>query len=125
MQISTVHKFQHILDTSMKVLKFIWRHVLTLSAVGMIAYGVYHGKTPVISGTSFVFGIAAFIDWFKMQFKFSTGSNNDAREQMFESARRNMDSSRFGSSAWATNPAMAGSPANHLYNLGYTATNYN
>jgi hypothetical protein len=122
MQISKVHKLQYPLDTLIKILKFIWRYALTLSAVGMIIYGVCHGKTPIISGTFIVLGTATLIDWFKMKLGLSN-RNNNSREQMFESARRNMDSSRFGSSAWATNPAMAGSPANHLYNLSYTTTN--
>jgi hypothetical protein len=122
MKIASARKLQYPLDNLIKVLKFVWRHVFTLSAVGMIIYGIYQGKTPIISGTFIVLGAATLIDWFKMKLKFSS-RNNNSRGQMFESARRNMDSSRFGSSAWATNPAMAGSPANHLYNLGYTTTN--
>ena len=124
MQISTIHKFQKTLDGTLKVLKFIWRHAFVLIVLGMIAYGVCHGKMPVIRGTSFVFAIAAFIDWFKMKFKPSPLGNNVATDNMLEYARRNRDSSNFGSSAWATNPAMAGSPANSLNNLGSTTPKY-
>lgn len=116
MQITTIHKIQHVLDNSLKVLKFVWRHVLTLIVFGMMLFAtIVVGKISWINCGYFYIG-AILLDWLKMKFK-STGTNN-AHEQMFESAHRSMDSSRFGSSAWATNPGMIGSPANHLYNLG-------
>jgi hypothetical protein len=124
MQISTVRKFQRILDNSIKVLKFVWRHAFVLASFAITIQGICEGKIPIIEGEAIIFAVAVFIDWFKIQFQFSQ-DNSSSCEQMFESARRNRDSNRFGSSAWATNPVMAGSPANHLSNLGYTTTNYN
>lgn len=124
MQISTIHKLQHALDTSKKVIKFVWRHAFVLADFFIIIQGICEGKKPILEGVLLMLAIAFLLDWIKMKIKFSGGAYNLAQEQMFESARRNMDSSSFGSSAWATNPAMAGSPANHLYNLGYNSTNY-
>ena len=124
MQIKLIHKLQQALDTSKKVIKFAWRHVFVLASFAITIQGIYEGKTPILEGEVLAFSIAFFLDWLKTKFKFSGGTCNNAHEQMFESSRRNMDSSRFGSSAWATNPAMAGSPANQLYNLGYSTTNY-
>ena len=124
MQIKTVHKWQNALDTSMKVLKFVWRHLLVLGSFAITIQVICEGHIPSLKGEIICFTIAFSFDWLKMQFKATRSKGNLAQEQMFESARKNMDSSRFGSSAWATNPAMAGSPANHLYNLGYTNNYY-
>ena len=127
MQISTVHKFQKAqkaLDGTLKVLKFIWRHIFVLISFGITIQGIYKGQTPIIENEALVLMVALFLDWFKMQLKPSPRGSNVAMENMFESARRNRDSSNFGSSAWATNPAMAGSPANSLNNLGSTTPKY-
>ena len=125
MQISTVHKFQKALDGTLKVLKFIWRHAFVLTVLGMMiaALLMYPALDWPMLVTELV--IALGLDKFKMQFKPSPRGSNVAMENMFEYARRSRDSSNFGSSAWATNPAMAGSPANSLNNLGYMTTNYN
>ncbi len=124
MQITTIHKLQHVLDTSKKVIKFVWRHAFVLASFAITIQGIYEGKTPILEGEVLAFSIAFFLDWLKTKIKFSGSTYNHAHEHMIESSRKNMDSSRFGSSAWATNPAMAGSPANHLYNLSYNSTNY-
>lgn len=123
MQITTIHKIQNAFDTSMKALKFIWRHAFVLIVFGLLiaAFLIYPAINWLMFFTEFV--IALGLDKLKMSFKL-TGTYSNSREQMFESARRNMDSSRFGSAAWATNPAMAGSPANSLYNLDNTTTRY-
>jgi hypothetical protein len=123
MQIAVAHKIQHSLSSGLKILKFIWRYIFVFVSFGITIQGIYEGKTPIIEGEAIILVIAVFIDWLKMQFKFSS-NHSSSRDQMFESANNNMDSSRFGSSAWATNPMMAGSPANHLYNLGYMTTKY-
>jgi len=124
MQISTVHKFQKAIDGTLKVLKFIWRHAFVLISFGITIQGIYKGQTPIIEGEALILVVALFLDWFKMKFKPSPRGSNVAMENMFESARRNRDSSNFGSSAWAANPAMAGSPANSLNNLGSTTPKY-
>jgi len=124
MQIKTIHKWQYSLDTSKKVVKFVWRHVLTIGVFALLfaAFVMYQAINWPMFSVELIIAIA--LDKFKMSFKSTNNFHNCAKEQMFESSCRNMDSSRFGSSAWATNPAMAGSPANHLYNLGYNTTNY-
>ena len=124
MQISTVHKFQKALDGTLKVLKFIWRHAFVLIVLGMMiaALLMYPSLDWPMLVTELV--IALGLDKLKMKFKPSSRGSNAAMENMFESARRNRDSSNFGSSAWATNPAMAGSPANSLNNLGSTTPKY-
>lgn len=111
MQIITIHKLQHTLDNSKKVIKFIWRHAFVLGSLAITVQGIYEGKTPILGGEALAFSIAFFLDWIKTKIKFSGGTYNHAHEQMFESSRRNMDSSRFGSSAWAMNPTQMGSPA--------------
>ena len=116
MQISTVHKFQKALDGTLKVLKFIWRHAFVLLVLGMIAYGVCHGKMPVIRGTSYVFAIAAFIDWFKMKFKPSPRGNNVATDNMFDTIRRSRDDF-----SWKMNPL---NPMGYAYSTYKSGNNY-
>ena len=86
MQIYTIQKLQHALDTSKKIIKFVYRHALTLIVVGMIITALAIGKISWVNSFYFCIG-AVFLDWFKTQFK-STGSNyNLAQEQMFESSK--------------------------------------
>ena len=121
MQINTIHKLQYALDTSKKVIKFVWRHALTIGVFALLfaAFVTYPAIDWAMFSVELIIAIA--LDKFKMSFKPINSINNHAHEQMLESSRRNMDSSNFGSSAWTTNPSMAGSPANHL---GYNSTNY-
>ena len=95
MQISTIHKLQHALDTSKKVIKFAWRHALTLIVVGMIVAAVIIGKISWVNSLHFFIG-AVFCDWLKMKIMkvikimFINGNSsngNPAMEQMFESAK--------------------------------------
>jgi hypothetical protein len=74
-QISTVHKLQHTLDGAIKVLRVVWRHVLTIAVIGMVIYGICAGKVPVIDRITIIFATAAFIDWFKMKLPFKAASN--------------------------------------------------
>ncbi len=125
MQISTVHKFQKSLDGALKVLKFIWRHAFVLIVLGMMLSTVSI-ETANWKNIFLTISVAVLVDFLKLKIKISkthSGFNN-AHDQMFEYARRSRDSSNFGSSAWATNPAMAGSPANSLNNLGSTIPKY-
>ena len=96
MQISTIHKLQHALDTSKKVIKFAWRHAFVLASFAITIQIFYEGKTPVLEGEAIVFSIAFFCDWLKMKimkvikimFIDGNSSNgNHAMEQMFESAK--------------------------------------
>lgn len=113
MQIETVHKLQNALDTSMKVLRFIWRHILTLIAVTMIIYGICDGKTPIIARVTTIFTAVVFIDWIKMKIRlaFTNIHYNIAQEQMFDSARRSRDDF-----SWKMNP---------LNPMGYTHHSHN
>jgi hypothetical protein len=69
------------------------------------------------------FVIALGLDKLKMSFKLAN-SRSSSSDQMFRCAQEDLNSSSFGSSAWAMNPMQLGSPANHLYNLGYMTTKY-
>jgi hypothetical protein len=102
MQINTIHKLQYALDTSKKVIKFVWRHALTLIVVGMML-NVVQISTANWKNIVITLLITQLLDRFKIKIKFYDGAYNLAQEQMFESARRN--------SAWAMNPTQTGSPA--------------
>jgi hypothetical protein len=91
MQIATIHKLQYALDTVITVLKFSWRHALTLIVVGMIVAALIIGEISWVNSFHCFIG-AVFCDWLKMQIKFSNargGNGNLAMEQMFESSRWN------------------------------------
>ena len=76
MQNNTIHKIQHVLDTSVKVLKFVWRHALTLTLVGMMLFAAIVIGKIAWKNCFYLFIGATFIDWFKMKWKLSVGSNN-------------------------------------------------
>ena len=123
MQIATVHKIHHILEISIKTVKFIWRHAFVLASFAITIQVMLESKMPIIENEALVLVIALFLDWFKM--KFSGSSYNGSRGQMIRYAQEELNSSRMGSPAWSRNPMKAGSPANNLYNLGYMTTKYN
>lgn len=87
MQIKTVHKLQYALDTSMKVIKFVWRHALTIGVFALLlaAFVIY----PAIDWNAFLVELifAIGLDKFKMQLKSSRNNGNFAMEQMFESSK--------------------------------------
>ena len=117
MQISTIHKLQHALDTTMKVLKFAWRHALTLTVVGMIVAAVIIGKISWVNSFHFFIG-AVFCDWLKMKIKFSnanSGYYNPAMEQMFETSKWSRPTQM--GSAWDSYDP--GSPAYYLRHSRY------
>jgi len=68
--------------------------------------------------------IAFTLDRFKNSLEKGNIRYNSSN-QMLRYAKDQMNSSRLGSSEWARNPMKAGSPASHLYNLGYMTTKYN
>jgi hypothetical protein len=116
MQISTVHKIQAVLDSSTKVLKYIWRHVFVLAVFGLLiaAYLIY----PAIDWPMFFteLFIAMGLDKFKMKFKpINNGFN--PHEQMFESSIRNSEDF-----SWKMNPLNPMCYTYHTYNSG---NNYN
>lgn len=86
MQIATVHKLQRALDTSKKVIKFGWRHALTLIVVGMML-NVVQISTANWRNIVITLLITQLLDRFKMKIKFSGGAYNLAQEQMFESSK--------------------------------------
>jgi hypothetical protein len=87
MQISTIHKLQHALDISKKVLKFVWRHALVLSSFAITIQVICEGHVPSLKGEIICFAIAFSFDWLKMQFKATKGNYNLAQEKMFESSK--------------------------------------
>ena len=109
MQIATVQKIQNRIDASLKVLRFVWRHAFVLAVFGMMVAAILIGRISWENCFYYYVG-AALLDWFKMKLKASYCCNS-SREQMFQSARRSMDSNHYGSFAWAANPMKTGSPA--------------
>ncbi len=87
MQISTIHKLQHALDTSKKVIKFAWRHAFVLAMIWMLIEILIEGHTPKIEREFVVFAVAAFLDFIKIKIKFTSSNGNCAMEQMFESSK--------------------------------------
>ena len=105
------------------ILKFVWRHALTLinAYLGVCAFIEFH-HISIKNGLILIIG-AALLDWLKMKIKFTAGQNG-SYDQMMAYARAEMDSSNFGSSAWMSNPMQPGSPANHLSSLGTSSKYY-
>ena len=68
MQISTIHKFQKALDGILKVIKFIWRHALTLIVLGMML-SVANGASANWVNILITLSISQLIDFGKMQIK--------------------------------------------------------
>ncbi len=102
--------------------KFIWRHLLTLTLSYFVFEAISHGTIKVnISGAFEFYFFSVLIDWIKVKIKFNGNGSYDSHEKMMNYSRRENDWSHTGSSAWMSNPGMVGSPANHLYNLGYNS----
>ncbi|MFN6414731.1 MAG: hypothetical protein ACK4V2_03040 [Pseudomonadota bacterium] len=112
MQVKTVHKWQNVLDNSIKSVRFLWRHAIILGMLGMMI-NVIDLHTANWRNILISLVIAGLVDFFKMKIKikFSDRYPNTITAQMIQNQKRYND--------WSTNPGMAGSPANHLYNLGY------
>lgn len=110
MQITTIHKLQYALDTSMKVLRFVWRHALTIGVFALLfaAFAMY----PAIDWNTFLVEliVAVGLDKFKMQFKASRNNGNLAQEQIFESSKWSR-TTQMGSAWDSYDP---GSPAYHI-----------
>jgi len=119
MQIKTIHKLQYALNTSVKILKFVWRHLLVFGAIGLTIQVICEGYIPNLKGTLFVLAISIFVDWFKMQFKASGNNDNLAQDQMFESARRSRDDF-----SWRMNPMNPLNPMGYTYHTSNYTSNY-
>jgi hypothetical protein len=69
MQIATIHKLQYALDTVIKVLKFAVRHVLVLTLLTVMVWGVCNGGTLEFLKTFSFLYFAAFFDKIKMDWR--------------------------------------------------------
>lgn len=119
MQITTVHKFQKVLDGILKVIKFIRRHAFVLIVLGMMLSTVSI-ETANWKNIFLTISVAVLVDFFKLKIKISRSQSgfNNAHKQIFEYARRNRDSSadqmRTGLTSWSTDAYSYGSSA---YNI--------
>ena len=86
MQINTIHKLQYTLDTSVKILKFFWRHLLTLIVIGMM-FNTVHISTANWKNILITLVITAFIDRVKAKIRFTGSNYNPGQDQMFESSK--------------------------------------
>ena len=109
MQITTIHKIQNAFDTSMKALKFIWRHAFVLIVFGMMVTALVIGRISW-ENCIYLYAFAAFADWCKTPSKSSTVRSVD-RDNIFDSARRNRNDF-----SWKMNP---------INPMGYTSHTYN
>ena len=112
MQVKTVQKWQKVIDNSIKTLRFFWRHACVLVMLGMMV-NIVSLQTANWRNILISLVIAGLVDFFKMKIKvnFTNQYHSTITEQMLKSQKKYND--------WSTNLGMAGSPANHLYNLGY------
>lgn len=107
MQITTIHKLQHALDTVVKILKFVWRHALTLTFFGIMVYAVIViGRISWIN-CFYLYSGSIFFDWFKMKWKISNGYNNHSNSPITSFAQANY---------W--NSSIVGTPA-YLSEIGH------
>lgn len=106
MQITTVHKLQYTLDTSKKVIKFIWRHALTLIVVGMM-FHVVRFSTANWRNIIITLFVTHLLDWAKMKIKlkFINGSSNYHQSSSITSFTQDnyWNSSIVGTSAYLSN----------------------
>lgn len=68
MKIETAPKPRNAIELTLKVLKFVCRHALTLAMFAIIVHGIFKGGTPIIGKTLLFFIGAASIDWLKVKF---------------------------------------------------------
>lgn len=116
MKIKPINKMQNILDKTIKVAKFSWRHFFVISLLVLLVIAFI--DAPAINWKVFANYLSAAIalDWIKTKIRFSKSDNSHYHQAVTDSFRKH--------SEWATNPAKIGSPANHLYNLGYNPGKY-
>jgi hypothetical protein len=111
MKIKPINKMQKALNQIIKISKFVWRHffVMCVFILLLIAFVSYPEIDWQMFGVELI--IAIFLDWLKTKDRASNTNNSRYHQVVADSFRKH--------SEWANNPAKIGSPANHLYNLGY------
>lgn len=117
MKNKSIHKMQNVLDKTIKVVKFAWRHFFViLTLVAMIFLVKLSSANWFNITISIAFAVS--LDWLKTKIKFSSINNSQSHyhQAVTDSFRKHYE--------WATNPAKIGSPANHIYNLGYNPGKY-
>lgn len=69
MQIATIHQWQYALDNAVKVLRLVWRHLLTLTVIGMMI-NMVHLSTANWKNIFITLLITSFCDWAKLKISF-------------------------------------------------------
>jgi hypothetical protein len=116
MQIKSIHKMQDAFNKAIKLVKFAWRHFFVLNLLHCLAIAFI--EAPSVNWGVFIgyLAVAVTLDWLKAKIKFSNSNHFDHYQAAIDSSRQYNE--------WATNPAKIGSPAHHIYNLGYNPGKY-
>ena len=110
MQVATVHKWQKALDNSLKTVRFLWRHAIVLSMLGMMIK-IVDLQTANWKNIFISLVIAALVDFFKMKIKHSNHYNGTNNRIFKIDDNWNMNPAKMGSAAWNIDPCAPGSSA--------------